>query len=202
MNQDKEGTVHSVGPGDGRERILRAATALFAQRGFYAVSISDVAEEAGLVKSAIYHHFPSKEALYIAVLDQACRASRAEMEKGAKGKTWRERLRGATFVLAHVVGPRSHILGLIIEGITQIAPGGDPAQADAMVSLRREFVSVLSREIASGIAAGEIKRLDPDWAAACLIGLVASALQAAPNREEKERVSEALDLFFNGAASR
>ena len=70
---------------DGRHRILQAASALFAQRGFGGVSISDVAKSAGLVKSSIYHHFENKQALYEAVLTEVCRFSREQMEAAAKG---------------------------------------------------------------------------------------------------------------------
>jgi AcrR family transcriptional regulator len=45
---------------DGRTRILNSASILFAERGFRGVSISDVADAAGLVKSSIYHHFANK----------------------------------------------------------------------------------------------------------------------------------------------
>ena len=63
---------------DGRSRILRAASILFAERGFRGVSISDVATSAGLVKSSIYHHFENKEALYLAVLTEMARQSREQ----------------------------------------------------------------------------------------------------------------------------
>jgi AcrR family transcriptional regulator len=46
-----------------RERILEAATRLFAERGFDATPIQAVADEVGLTKPALLHHFPSKEHL-------------------------------------------------------------------------------------------------------------------------------------------
>ena len=51
-----------------RQKILDVAEALFARRGYAAVGISAVAKQAGLGKSSLFHHFPSKASLYGAVL--------------------------------------------------------------------------------------------------------------------------------------
>jgi AcrR family transcriptional regulator len=49
--------------------ILESARRLFAERGFEATSIDDIAEAAGVAKGAVYHHFASKEALFAEVLE-------------------------------------------------------------------------------------------------------------------------------------
>ena len=51
-----------------RERLLTEAERLFAERGFYGVSIAAVSTELGLTKQALLHHFGSKEKLYAEVL--------------------------------------------------------------------------------------------------------------------------------------
>lgn len=51
--------------------ILDRAAALFARRGFAKTSVQDVADAVGLSKAGLLHHFPSKDALYEAVLAQA-----------------------------------------------------------------------------------------------------------------------------------
>lgn len=48
--------------------ILSAARKLFARRGFDGVSINDVASAAGVSKANIFHHFGSKQTLYMAIL--------------------------------------------------------------------------------------------------------------------------------------
>jgi len=53
-----------------REQILAAALKLFSHRGYGATSVRDVAEEAGLSKGNVYHHFPDKETIFRALLDQ------------------------------------------------------------------------------------------------------------------------------------
>ncbi len=186
--------------GDGRDRILQAATALFAKRGYFGVSISDVAEAAGLVKSAIYHHFASKEALYLSVLDATCRESREQMAEGAQGESWRVRLDGAVFVLARLLGPGSHVLNLLFQGIAETFSEAMPGERAAIHRLRREFTRVLSQEISNGVHAGDLKPVDPELASVCLVGLVAAALQSGSATSEKGRIEFALDLFVHGMA--
>ena len=53
-------------PGHDRETVLRRAIELFNRQGYDATSISDLASELGVTKSAVYHHFGSKEALLAA----------------------------------------------------------------------------------------------------------------------------------------
>lgn len=57
-----------------RDSLLRAATRQFAERGFSATSIDDVCRDAGVVKSAVYWHFDSKEGLLAAVLEETATA--------------------------------------------------------------------------------------------------------------------------------
>jgi AcrR family transcriptional regulator len=54
---------------DARDRAVAAATRLFAEQGFEATSIQAVADEVGVTKQAVLHHFASKELLRQAVLD-------------------------------------------------------------------------------------------------------------------------------------
>lgn len=53
-----------------RERIVAAASELFAERGFHATPMTAVAEAAGLSQTGLLHHFPSKELLLAEVLEQ------------------------------------------------------------------------------------------------------------------------------------
>ncbi len=186
---------------DGRERILRAATDLFAVHGFDGVSISDVASAAGTVKSAIYHHFANKQALYLEVLQETCRASQAQMDAEARGLTWRERLRGAAVVVGRIMGPGSHVFNLILEGMGQAVSASEHGEAPIVGELREQFTHVIAREIAAGVAAGDCKPLDPERAALGLIGLIAALRRARPSDFETQ-IDFALDIFLNGVMPR
>ena len=75
-----------------RERILESAAKVFAQYGYRLASMELVAQECGLTRQALYHHFDSKEALFRAVVEAvhegalaAERAAAAREEKAGKG---------------------------------------------------------------------------------------------------------------------
>lgn len=57
-----------------RSRIVRDATALFARDGYADTSLREIAERVGVSKSALLHHYPSKDALLRAVLAERDRA--------------------------------------------------------------------------------------------------------------------------------
>ncbi|HEX9642347.1 MAG TPA: TetR/AcrR family transcriptional regulator [Candidatus Krumholzibacteria bacterium] len=57
-----------------RQLILDAAYTVFARRGYGGAAVDEIVAEAGLSKGAFYHHFPSKEAVFQALL--AARARR------------------------------------------------------------------------------------------------------------------------------
>ena len=54
-----------------RERVLRAAEKIFAQRGYGLASMREVAAAAGIQAASVYHHWRSKDALYADVLEHA-----------------------------------------------------------------------------------------------------------------------------------
>jgi AcrR family transcriptional regulator len=51
--------------------IVKAAKRIFGERGFAATTMDDIAGAARVAKGAVYHHFPTKEALFEAVFEQA-----------------------------------------------------------------------------------------------------------------------------------
>jgi AcrR family transcriptional regulator len=55
---------------DARAAFLRAAAAVFAERGFQDASVEDIAHRAGYSKGAIYWHFESKDDLFLALLEE------------------------------------------------------------------------------------------------------------------------------------
>ncbi len=57
-------------PKDTKERILMAALEMFSQKGYEGTNIRELSASLGLVKSGIYKHFESKEAIWDALLDR------------------------------------------------------------------------------------------------------------------------------------
>ncbi|WP_242497713.1 TetR/AcrR family transcriptional regulator [Microbacterium protaetiae] len=92
-------------PGYDREQILQVAVMLFIEQGYDATSVAQLAERLGLTKSALYHHFASKEELLSVALEQALGGLEAVLETDqATAGTAAERLaavlRGAVQVLS------------------------------------------------------------------------------------------------------
>lgn len=78
----------------GKAEILSAATDLFAESGFDAVSISAIAQRAGTSKANVFHHFGSKDALYLAVMREACSTFTEALDAlGDEAHEFGERLR-------------------------------------------------------------------------------------------------------------
>jgi TetR/AcrR family transcriptional regulator, cholesterol catabolism regulator len=55
-------------PSNGRQRVLDAAAERFVVQGYAATTLRQIAGDVGIKAGSIYHHFPSKEALFEAVL--------------------------------------------------------------------------------------------------------------------------------------
>jgi TetR/AcrR family transcriptional regulator, fatty acid metabolism regulator protein len=53
-----------------RERILQAATEVFARRGFHGARVADVAESAGIAYGLVYHHFRNKDDILAAIFSE------------------------------------------------------------------------------------------------------------------------------------
>ena len=65
----------------------------FAERGFYATAMDDIAAAAGVTKPVLYQHFPSKRALFVELLDDVGRQLLDELtEATSRANTGRERV--------------------------------------------------------------------------------------------------------------
>ena len=73
---------------DTRQRLLDIAEQLFAERGFYGVSIAAIASEVGFTKQGLLHYFNSKEKLYGAILQRISddfQEQQTEAEQASEG---------------------------------------------------------------------------------------------------------------------
>jgi AcrR family transcriptional regulator len=61
--------------------LLEAAAQTFAERGYEAATMDEIAERIGLSKGALYYRYRTKEDLFLALLDQRCAAYLAELER-------------------------------------------------------------------------------------------------------------------------
>ena len=91
---------------DPKVKIITAAVGVFARHGYRHTSMSMVAEEAGLSRQAVYHHFPSKEVLFSALVDALQERAHAEVATALsvmRGASLAERLYRAVVVQHEVL---------------------------------------------------------------------------------------------------
>jgi AcrR family transcriptional regulator len=77
MRPNKSESQLEAGPA--RRRLLDTATRLFYEGGIHAVGIDRIIAEAGVAKATFYNHFPSKDDLVVAYLEEIDRLGRAEV---------------------------------------------------------------------------------------------------------------------------
>jgi AcrR family transcriptional regulator len=53
-----------------RDKILQAAREVFAEKGYHRALVDDIVRASQTSKGAVYHHFPNKEALFLALVDE------------------------------------------------------------------------------------------------------------------------------------
>ena len=72
------------------ERILDAAEDLFAEKGYSATSLGDVADRVGIRSPSLYNHFKNKEALYLSVLNRLLDSFASPLEELSKSRITQE----------------------------------------------------------------------------------------------------------------
>jgi TetR/AcrR family transcriptional regulator, cholesterol catabolism regulator len=95
------------------DEIVAAAAKVFRTKGYHAATVRDIAEEVGILKGSLYHHFESKEALlYLVVKEPIAQMYRTMGEIAAADGTSTEKLRRA--ILAHLAAFDRHYPHLFV----------------------------------------------------------------------------------------
>lgn len=152
---------------EGAQRILRIAAPLFAKKGFNGVSINDIAAAVGGSKANIFHHFPNKQALYLAAIDWACEAFRGERRKAETCGDERLGAIAGRHLGRMIADPASS--RLILREVFAGDKGQDRAQVAGI--LHQNF-GLLSEEVEEQQAGGHLRRdIDPAMVAVTIIAL-------------------------------
>jgi TetR/AcrR family transcriptional regulator len=161
----------------GRNNLIAIARAAFAEGGFAATSLSQIAERAGLRKASLYHHFPTKDALYLAVLDEVVQDLRALVEQaGQRQGGFAARLdRLGVLVTDYLAGHLSMAQLLVRELI-----GGEGYLAGPGRQQVQATLEAITAFLEAGMQAGEFRRQDPTQLALSIVGLHLFYFAAAP----------------------
>src|SRR6516162_10206879 len=80
-----------------RRQLLTAAQEVFVAQGYHAAAMDEIAERAGVSKPVLYQHFPGKQELYLALLDESVAALTATVRAALESTTDNKQRVTATF---------------------------------------------------------------------------------------------------------
>lgn len=170
MDQEQE-TIHTKA--EAQNEILRTSLKLFAQKGFFNTSLTEIAELAGLKNtSAVYHHFKNKQAiaaeLHAHIFDSFNVSIDDIRRRNQKSS---EQLRGIVELFFRLTDDAPDIMQfLLILKVNEFLPEEKP------VLETPAFVKI-GKIIRFGIDSGEIRNIDPVLANAYFFGIINNTLR-------------------------
>jgi AcrR family transcriptional regulator len=188
-------------------RLVAATFVLIERTGELEPRVGDIVREAGLSNQAFYRHFPSKQALLVAVLDEGIRILASYLEHRmqavesptAKVREWVRGLLEQALSPAGARATRPFVLAR-----TRLAE----AYPDEVAESERQLTALVREAIRAAVAAGELPNADPEGDAETLYHQAMGWLQARllegrpPHRRGAERLVEfALHGLLRGAAA-
>lgn len=163
--------------------ILAAALASFAEHGFAATRLDDVAARAGITKGTLYLYFRNKQELFEAVVRQELLPSIAAAEAMVESSPL-----PSLALLERLVATFAEIIGSPLGAIPKLVLTEAGNFPDLALFYHEEVVArgtaLFRRVVERGIAAGELRRVDSDSTVMCI---VAPLLLAALWRHSFER---------------
>ena len=153
---------------DARTRLLAAAVASFAEKGFHGTTTRDIAAAAGMSPAALYVHHRSKEELLHQISraghDRTLALVRAAVATSDEPKEQLLRVVRA-FVVHHAQGHTSaRVVNYELAALS-------PDHLAEISTVRREIAHVVRAVVESGVAAGEFHTSDPRMTALALLSL-------------------------------
>lgn len=177
------------------DRVLRAATRVFLERGFSATSMSDLVAATGMNRAGLYAAFGSKHQLYITALGRYREDTEPELRSIAHRALDRkddERVDAPRVVadLLDVVARHSKEGGFVVRAAVELAD--DPATMrrvqEAWTELERDLAAILARAVERGEMDPET---DPDRLARTVLVFIQGALVLGHADEDDHRLAEA-----------
>ncbi len=154
-----------------RQRLLRAAASVFAERGYAAASSEAISRHAGMSKATFYEHFANKEECILALFDRAAEVvlqAQARAAAGAGHSDAFERMRAGTLAFLTALSEHpEYAQTLLVEII-----GAGPRAAQRRDQIMQLFTDALIAENAAGAARGLIGRFASPLDAYAVVGAI------------------------------
>ncbi|MBN2386894.1 MAG: TetR/AcrR family transcriptional regulator [Anaerolineales bacterium] len=184
-----------------RARILDAAVKRFANAGYDAASVGDICAEAGVSKGAFYHHFPSKQAIFLALLEGWLKVIDTGMDQ-LRQDTVPDTIIRMTEMIPAIIATAEDRLPMFLEFWLQASR--DETVWQATISPYRHYQDHFARLVMDGIAEGSLKEMDPQVAARVIVSLaVGLFLQGVidPHGADWQEVARAsMEILMKGLA--
>jgi len=181
-----------------RERVQAAAERLFAERGYKAVTLRDIAQELGIRQASLYYHFPGgKEELYVTVTERNLRAHRDGLEQAiaSAGASLESSLRAILqWLAAHAPVDVGRMLLADLPAISE-----EPRKRLTELVIEC-LVQPIEQLLKAAHERGEARSVQPRFAALAILSL-AEALHAharLTGKEATELVETALPMLLDG----
>ncbi|MCR9164544.1 MAG: TetR/AcrR family transcriptional regulator [Nannocystaceae bacterium] len=192
---------------DAKDRILRAATDLIHDRGYAAVSVSDICSAAGLKKGSFYHFFPSKLELVLETIDQFAASQRASVASmmaspGSARDKLRAMFKGASGGMKACAEKNGAIRGCPIGNLALEMAHREPAIAQKLRSVFTQWRAGVESVLQAGVASGEFELEDPRAVAESLIAFVEGSIllaKATGDTTVFERLEKGAEAILDGA---
>ena len=183
-------------------RILDAATDLFLADNYTQVTTGMIARAAGVTKGGLYHHFPSKSALYVSLMLGDFDAKRELFQQAVQmSGTCRQRLERLTRDFLELPDAERRLTRLVRRDINSF----EGEERDRLVRAYQEALpEAIEAIIRDGIRDGELAPADArllSWSFVALVEVVISEYAGSVFDSTEAGLDHVLDLFFNGAAA-
>ncbi len=181
-----------------RIKIMDAAAKLFSRQGYNKASVDDICEEAGISKGAFYHHFKSKQELFLALLDGWLQTIDNAID-ASKDKTAPETFMQMTEAFPYIFATAGENLPMFLEFWTQA--NRDKKIWDASIAPYRRYHKYFTALIKKGVAEGSFVEVDPDLASRMIVstamGLLLQSLLDPKGANWEKVARESTNLLVN-----
>ncbi len=180
-------------------RLLDSALKQFAANGFEATSVDDICAEAGVSKGAFYHHFESKQALFLALLNawlQAVDSGLSLLQKPTVPRT----LLAMTDILPDVLSEAKDQLPMFLE--FWLHASREETIWQATIEPYRHFRAYFAGMIARGMKEGTLRKVDPDVAGQIIlsmaVGILLQALLEPEGADWENTARQGMQILMKG----
>lgn len=181
-----------------KTRIMDSAIKLFSTRGFAAASVDDICDEAGISKGAFYHHFESKQALFLALLDSWLQTIENAIE-ASKDKTVPETFMQMTEAFPYIFETAGEGLPMFLEFWLQASR--DKKIWDASIAPYRRYHKYFTSLIKKGVEEGSFVEVDPELASRMIVatamGLLLQSLLDPKGAKWEKVARDSTNLLIN-----